>query len=543
MTHFWNPKSVVAWKIEPSDENNEQAGEGPAVDGESVPRGVIDGLVLPKAIRVYADMGTSGRIYRLFIPGMDLIHDFFNGALFAYRSKPSAGKGSLSGSSFTVTIDSDKLVVRPQGSTTITTDVLQFEDVIAVNHGDLTMHITVLEAKPKSCMSRAGRRRRDIYLRREEPSNILDLASTAFLHHALGDLDEMVNSAECPTRTRMLVLVNPASGKGQAEKLYREYAAPLFKLASDRFIVETVMTVSSQHIRHLGMDNADKYDAFVTCGGDGGIYQLPDWQYLFKHLKLGMLPGGSGNGLSTSAVYASEKDFYGDIEGFVGDFNAAMRLILRGKTTPLDGAIIKSGGSAGGESCIGFLNGTWGFFSDVDIESEKYRFIGEARFTLYGLWRILRLRHYQGRISYILSSDMKGREALKELPLDDSPLWTTEEGDFAGVWLNNLSHSAPNLLIAPDQRLNDGQWSLRCPKREDFTFSKFAKSSASVSTGKNTDMAPSWVEKCVVAWKIEPADDEVMERGVGFCIDGEIIPRGEVAAYVSPGLLHVYAEP
>lgn len=53
-----------------------------------------------------------------------------------------------------------------------------------------------------------------------------------------------------------------------------------------------------------------------------------------------MLPGGSGNGLSTSAVYSSEKDFFGDIAGFVGDFNAAMRLILRGKTTSVDAAMI-----------------------------------------------------------------------------------------------------------------------------------------------------------------------------------------------------------
>lgn len=55
---------------------------------------------------------------------------------------------------------------------------------------------------------------------------------------------------------------------------YYKYAAPLFKLAGDRFAVETVKTVSTQHVRHLGMDNADKYDAFITCGGDGVMHEL-----------------------------------------------------------------------------------------------------------------------------------------------------------------------------------------------------------------------------------------------------------------------------
>ncbi|EER01753.1 sphingosine kinase a, b, putative [Perkinsus marinus ATCC 50983] len=297
------------------------------------------------------------------------------------------------------------------------------------------------------------------------------------------------------------------------------------------------------------MDNADKYDAFITCGGDGvmhellqGIYHLPDGQYLIKHLRFGMLPGGSGNGLSTSAVYSSEKDFFGDIAGFVGDFNAAMRLILRGKTTSVDAAMISvDDDSAENKTIIGFLNATWGFFSDVDVESEAFRLIGDARFTLYGLWRVLWLRHYVGKVSYVLSSDVK--EPLNGLPPEDSPLWTTEEGDFAGVWLNNLSHSAPNLMIAPHQELNDGQWALRCPRREDFGLVKFARSSITISQGKETVLAPSWAEKCVVAWKIEPVDEGVLNRGVGFCTDGEVIPKGKITAYVVPGLLRVYADP
>lgn len=73
-----------------------------------------------------------------------------------------------------------------------------------------------------------------------------------------------------------------------------------------------------------------------------------------------------------------------------------------------------------------------------------------------------------------------------------------------------------------------------------------------------TVLAPSWAEKCVVAWKIEPVDEGVLNRGVGFCTDGEVIPKGrstvnstkahfvvvgKITAYVVPGLLRVYADP
>ena len=36
-----------------------------------------------------------------------------------------------------------------------------------------------------------------------------------------------------------------------------------------------------------------------------------------------------------------------------------------------------------------FLSVTWGLLADIDYESEKYRAIGEARFTLQAIRRIM----------------------------------------------------------------------------------------------------------------------------------------------------------
>ena len=42
-----------------------------------------------------------------------------------------------------------------------------------------------------------------------------------------------------------------------------------------------------------------------------------------------------------------------------------------------------------------------GIISDADIESERLRALGGARFAVMGLFRILKLRSYRGRLSYL----------------------------------------------------------------------------------------------------------------------------------------------
>lgn len=48
--------------------------------------------------------------------------------------------------------------------------------------------------------------------------------------------------------------------------------------------------------------------------------------------------------------------------------------------------------------------------SDVDIESEAYRWMGSLRFTIGTIVRIIGLRYYRGRISYLpgAAKDMAG---------------------------------------------------------------------------------------------------------------------------------------
>lgn len=47
-----------------------------------------------------------------------------------------------------------------------------------------------------------------------------------------------------------------------------------------------------------------------------------------------------------------------------------------------------------------FLSLAWAIISDCDINSEVIRCVGSPRFTIWGVYRILALRHYGGQLSF-----------------------------------------------------------------------------------------------------------------------------------------------
>lgn len=60
------------------------------------------------------------------------------------------------------------------------------------------------------------------------------------------------------------------------------------------------------------------------------------------------------------------------------------------------------------------------FPSDVDIESEAYRWVGSLRFTLGTVVRIVNLKHYRGRISYLPALDDADADANAD-PAETAP--------------------------------------------------------------------------------------------------------------------------
>lgn len=121
------------------------------------------------------------------------------------------------------------------------------------------------------------------------------------------------------------------------------------------------------------------------------------------------------------------------------------------------------------KSYLGFLTFSYGIIADVDIESECLHFLGAVRNDIWAVWRILIMRKYACRFSYLNtlpSPDSMGEGALSRMSDTDAhvPLlseevpssWNSIEGDFICFWACQVSHAAYNLHNSPGSALNDG---------------------------------------------------------------------------------------
>jgi sphingosine kinase len=81
---------------------------------------------------------------------------------------------------------------------------------------------------------------------------------------------------------------------------------------------------------------------------------------------------------------------------------SAILNVVRGRTKSCD---LFSVESEAFKKRVGFLSLCYGIIADIDIESEKLRYMGEARFTVYALQRIASLRTYRAKLWYLPASD------------------------------------------------------------------------------------------------------------------------------------------
>ena len=134
--------------------------------------------------------------------------------------------------------------------------------------------------------------------------------------------------------------------------------------------------------------------------------------------------------------------------------------IVKGKTSPID----LSKYETQSESYISFLTHSWGIIADIDIESEALRFLGSTRFDLWGALRVLSLRRYRAKFSY-LPVESSGRIVhVDKLPPLTNPLpseWKTIEDDFILFWASHVTHAGQNTLHAPHVGVADGYFTIQ----------------------------------------------------------------------------------
>ncbi|XP_037744418.1 sphingosine kinase 2 isoform X1 [Chelonia mydas] len=233
-----------------------------------------------------------------------------------------------------------------------------------------------------------------------------------------------------PRPRRLLLLLNPFGGRGLALQWCQTHVLPMITEADISF--NLIQTERPNHARELVKGiNLAEWDGIVAISGDGLLYEVlnglmerHDWEEAIK-MPVGILPSGSGNALA-GAINCNA----GRLEQVLGLellLNCTL-LLCHAAVAPLDLVAITM---ASGARCFSCLSVAWGFVSDVDIESEKYRHMGAARFTLGTLVRLASMHTYRGRLSYLPATDATAHRPISRsitvapngrLPLQRLPL-------------------------------------------------------------------------------------------------------------------------
>ncbi|XP_068434894.1 sphingosine kinase 1 [Clinocottus analis] len=391
-----------------------------------------------------------------------------------------------------------------------------------------------------------------------------------------------VLSAALRRPCRVMVLLNPLSGRGQALQLFTGLVQGM--LAEAAVPHTLVITEHQNHAREV-VRKADlsQWDALVIMSGDGllfevinGLMEREDWREAIR-TPLGILPGGSGNALAASVHHYAQSPPAWNEELLL----SCGFLLCKGVVRSMD---LVSVHLASRPRLFSFLSLAWGFVADVDVESERYRHVGAVRFLMGTLVRLASLRVYQGRLAYLpveaptpppssscsprrpslcsslpcrLAPDASpnqnswrhrnaiiGDDAVTAkrperddslLPDPDQPVpesWTVvREEDFVLVLAIYQSHLAEGLWAAPGAAADDGAIHLFYVTAGISRPALLRLFLAMERGGHLACGCPHLVHRRVRALRLEPATPHGR-----ITVDGELVEYGPVQAQIHPGL-------
>lgn len=349
----------------------------------------------------------------------------------------------------------------------------------------------------------------------------------------------------------MLVVINPVSGRQKGLSMWRERCAPIVKAAGVEY--EEIITDRPHHGTAIarGLDLA-KYEAVVSVGGDGLLYELlegfmsrPDWRQAVT-MVLGVVPGGTGNGLAFSILHA---------HGEAMDCESMAFLIAKGQASSMDLCSVETSQAR----TYSFLSTEWALPSDIDITSEKYRCCGSFRFTCRALELLFCdgcVRKYPGSLHFLpvgteeveISDVQDGKEGgcLHDystlLPPLDTQIgeaeykvgWQTiTTDDWQYFWAMSHTHMAQDSYTSPNSKLDDGVLYVDMGRGIKCAPFKMLCWLLAMEEGKHVD-SPHCDTQAVRAFRLEP--------GAGLvAVDGELVPTEPMQVQVHRGLLRVYA--
>ncbi|KAJ7942592.1 sphingoid long-chain bases kinase 1 [Quillaja saponaria] len=323
-------------------------------------------------------------------------------------------------------------------------NVLPLKDVISISYNVGLRHFTAHSYPLKkascgiSCFIKSRRSRKDFRFVASNTEEALQWVGgfadqqcyVNCLPHPLVSSKKQASSELLPTDTppellfkcksppKMLVILNPRSGRGRSSKVFHGIVEPMFKLAG--FRLEVVKTTSAGHARKLASsaDISSCPDGIICVGGDGIINEVlngllsRDNQKEGISIPIGIIPAGSDNSLVWTVL------------GVRDPVSAAMAIVKGGLTATDVFAVewIQTG-----IIHFGLTASYYGFVSDVLELSEKYqKRFGPLRYFVAGFLKFLCLPRYNYEVEYLPAKkeDRDGKLSIDREVVDMSDLYT-----------------------------------------------------------------------------------------------------------------------
>ncbi|XP_020597540.1 sphingoid long-chain bases kinase 1-like [Phalaenopsis equestris] len=201
---------------------------------------------------------------------------------------------------------------------------------------------------------------------------------------------------KCRIPPKVLIILNPCSGRGRSSKVFHGKVEAIFQLAG--FEMDVVKTTSAGHARKLAsnVDFTSCPDGIICVGGDGivnevlnGLLSRTDQKEAIS-IPIGIIPAGSDNSLIWTVL------------GIRDPISAALA-IVKGGLTAMD--ILAVEWIQTGRIHFGTTVSYFGFLSDVLELSEKYqKHCGPLRYFAAGFLKFLCLPKYNFELEYLPTS-------------------------------------------------------------------------------------------------------------------------------------------
>lgn len=216
---------------------------------------------------------------------------------------------------------------------------------------------------------------------------------------------------------RLLVYINPYSGKQRGKWIYEQRVAPLFSRAS--ISTDVIVTESANHARdHLKTEvDLKQCDGVVCVGGDGMFSEVvhglvsrtqsdsrvdqnqPNQDLVPCALRIGIIPAGSTDCICYSTTGTNDP------------VTSALHIIM-GDSQPMDVCSVHHNNTflRYSVSLLGY-----GFYGDVLTDSERKRWMGPSRYDFSGLKTFLTHQYYEGTVAFLPAKDNLGnpRDKIK----------------------------------------------------------------------------------------------------------------------------------